>query len=500
MAFGRKAGWTQAYEYGCLAPLAGADEATREMRGKAALWNQLVELEEDYAADLAAIVGPHLPGPREWPSRQEALTEIRQALKQVRYGKLPEVEALEHEFYVATRDCKTASGLYWCNGEDVLEAFRKAHRLVWYPTRQQLAARLAAGAASSEVRRKRWRGEGSLFLRWQQGLPVSEVFGGQDTLLRIEPVDMAALISPIRSVRRKAARTTVQFRVRSEDRQPVWVELPLILHRPLPADGRVQSARLIREEIAGHERWKLVLSVRCQEPVPCERTGRVGLSFGWRQTPEGLRVAVWLDDSGRAGQLVLPHEYLAAMERVEALQGARDQRFVYMRDEVRAWLARQRNVPEWLALATRHIEMWRSPVRLRWLARLFREHGYQDADGLAERLESWDRQERWDAQEQRNLQDARLGWRREQYRLFAARLAARYGEVIVRDIDLARIAADTDGAYPAQRRQRQLAGVSTLKLAIASACRREGVRFKEESLSQKTSGLEEEDGLRAPAS
>ena len=131
-----------------------------------------------------------------------------------------------------------------------------------------------------ELRFQPWDGTGKVTVRYQQGLAV-EGAQGADRRLQFDPVDPLAWTSPRRSERRKLARSRVRIRVGSEGRQPVWLELPVILHRPLPGDGTVRSASVICEKVGSRERWRLLVTVA--RPERARREGpAVAVDLGWR--------------------------------------------------------------------------------------------------------------------------------------------------------------------------------------------------------------------------
>lgn len=79
-----------------------------------------------------------------------------------------------------------------------------------------------------------------------------------------------------------------------------------------------------------------------------------------------------------------------------------------------------------------------------------------------------------------NLSDQLYRRRRERYRVFAARLAKKYGTIFMEDFNLRSVAEtsarDGDAArYRLDRFQRSKAAVSVLRDAIKNACQREGV-------------------------
>jgi hypothetical protein len=87
----------------------------------------------------------------------------------------------------------------------------------------------------------------------------------------------------------------VRIRVAStpNSQLPVWFEIPVVIHRPLPQDGIIRSAALIRERLALSWRYRLILTVARANP-PARVSGErpsVAIDIGWRVTPVGLRVA-----------------------------------------------------------------------------------------------------------------------------------------------------------------------------------------------------------------
>lgn len=462
MPFGRKAGAIRAYEFGCLGPIQGESDAIEAMHGRVRLWNQLVELDHRYDELRKAIIAPHVTGTDEAEQRaQRKAAYKREDVK----ASLKELDKQEYE---EARALWLASGLYWCNHEEV--------KLAWQQARHKPGA----------LRFHAWlRERGKVTVRWQSGLPVADAF--VDNLqLRLAPVDEVAYISPIRAERRRAARSVVSIRVASEDRKPVWLTLPCVLHRQLPPDGVIRSASILRERIATYYRWKLVVLVEQGASKaamsPCPRNGAVGIDIGWRRLPSGLRVAYWHDDEGRNGEIRLPERWLVGMCQVENLRGIRDTAFNVVRTELAAWLKQQEQLPAWLREATEHISQWRAIGRLAGLCLRWREQRFEGDGTIFPQLEEWRRRDKHLYEYEGNLRDRLLRQRREQYRIFAAGLARQYSEVRLEEFDLRPIARVKDNGKgkelpEAARHYRQWAAVSTLRLAIENACKREGVNL-----------------------
>jgi hypothetical protein len=202
------------------------------------------------------------------------------------------------------RQAQTDSNLYWCNYDDVISAYEIARRRTLREGR--------------DLRFQPWDGTGKVTVRYQHGLAVEGVQAA-DRRLQFDPVDPLAWTSPRRSERRKLARSRIRIRVGSEGRQPLWLELPVIFHRPLPGDGTVRSASVICEKVGSRERWRLLVTVA--RPQRAMREGpAVAVDLGWRLLPDGLRVAYWEDERGDHGQLVLSPRGVMAVLETERLE------------------------------------------------------------------------------------------------------------------------------------------------------------------------------------
>lgn len=465
MPYGNTARHVRAFEFGCRAPVEGEAEAVDQMHRRVALWNRLVELDQQYAPRREALIAPHITAPED--DERERREQRRAAFK------LPEIQAalraLDKEEYEEARILWCDAGLYWCNHEEVKNTWLQARR------------------RPGTLRFHAWRAaRGKTTVRFQTGLPVAEAFSGNDTRLRLTPVDDAAAYdSPVRSERRRAARSALSIRVGSDGRAPIWFILPCVLHRQLPSDGLIRSASVLREVVATHVRYRLVLIVETPEPQPIERAPLgVGIDVGWRRLPEGLRVCAWHDDASRSGEVVLDNRWLNGMAQVDNLRSIRDRHFNAARDALVTWRGKAEGLPEWFREATATLSQWRSPARLAALALRWREACFAGDEGACEAAEAWRQQDKHLYEYESHLRDKLLKRRREQYRVFAARLARTYTHVMLEDFDLrnvARVKGDyaQGGDLPAgARHYRQLAAVSTLRLAIENACEREGVKLR----------------------
>ena len=309
--FGKKGEPCMVYEYGCSEPLNGNDSMFNEMFLRNRYWNTLVEIDRAFSAKVAELlVVPDDPTVSVKDEIKQYREEIKQRHKRGKTGKIgctdlqeqinrlknelsllyPELKEkrkrireankeklkiLDTERCDAIKQARKANGLYWGNYGDVEQSYKMARE------------RLKPG---QNLNFHRWNGDGKITVRYQYGLAVSDVFKCKDSRLQIEMVNKEAWLNPKRSIRRKHLQTKVRIRVRSDEKlKPVWVELPIYLHRPLPETSMIRSASIIRERIGRKFRYKLVITVTVPEEIPrvkWEKSGTIGIDIGWRLVPE----------------------------------------------------------------------------------------------------------------------------------------------------------------------------------------------------------------------
>lgn len=125
------------------------------------------------------------------------------------------------------------------------------------------------------------------------------------------------------------ARIRVGSGVDDDRRAPIWADLHVLMHRPLPA-GVVTGAWAQRRMVGGRAKWDLVLSVDVAEgaitkPTPAPSDKRVAIDIGWRRRDNGTRVAYWMDTDGNEAELVIPTEVENRKSKCADLRSIRDQ-------------------------------------------------------------------------------------------------------------------------------------------------------------------------------
>jgi hypothetical protein len=372
--FGRKSkGFVQMYEYGCRnEPIAGLDAALDQMERRVQLWNRFVGIEREIRRGARSLLIDE--------SEQQGIHELRTKIASFRTSILERrktngqnaiaigdlrklivasqnelvallaraklnrkqrfmrsrtaLNRLQEERAGQVKQAQRDSKLYWCNYDDVRHAYE--------------VARVRVMKEGTELREHPWNGSGRVSVRFQRGLPVRTAFTRRGLRLQIDPVSDEAWTSPVRSVRRKLSQRKVRIRVASTSEQrPVWFEIPVVIHRPLPADGTIRSAALIREHLGLNWRYRLIVTVACPNPpsrVSAERPS-VAVDLGWRLTPEGLRVAFWADTVRSHGELVIPLSDVSEFTKIGELWSVLDKHFAQIRGALLTWRGANR-VPE----------------------------------------------------------------------------------------------------------------------------------------------------------
>lgn len=261
---------------------------------------------------------------------------------------------------------------------------------------------------------------------------------------------------------------TLRLRQESEGREPVWVEWPMRIHRPLP-DGALVTwidvhCRTTPGDIGPREEWYATLRLRLPEQPRRNDGLAVAVDVGWRALADGsLRVGYWVGEDGRHDQLVLSPGLLAALTRADGIRAARDRLYEQLVRGLADWIDATPAPfrPAWLSDARRRMAdsrrvRWRSPRHMR---RLMRQWRSADVPAPAaprpapsevhERLCVWSRYDDHLAGYESGQRRKAQRRRQDHYRRFAAWLSERYDVVVLEDFDKRttnRTALTEDGA------------------------------------------------------
>lgn len=273
-------------------------------------------------------------------------------------------------------------------------------------------------------------------------------------------------------------RATLRMRIGSTDssgRDGIWAEWPMVLGRPLPADALVMAAAVRVRRVGTREEWYLTVSVRVPMERPrCERAGAVAINIGWRRVPTGIRVATWVGEDGGSGEIVVGSSVLERLRHADTIRSLRDELF----DIARPWAAAiiaGADAPEWLRHATTTLMSWKSQQRLAQLVHRWKTNRFPGDGAAYEALRAWARRDRhlwqYEAGERANA----LAHRKNEFRVAAKRLAARYTTLVHDGVDLSRMKRcpmlDADKDNPNARSNMQAAAPGELRTVTIHAFR-----------------------------
>ena len=496
------------HEYGCLTPIAGEEAALEQMRRRIEFWNALVSIEQEHIArtrevlsvagvdDRIASLGAEIS---DLHSRMKAgrtaqsasaaadrrdlrsrIDELRIALKaaileskRLRPKLVEERRAALSELDIqrkqAVKAARASAHLYWCNADEVIALYEDA--------------RIRSMKKGTTVGFRAWRGSGTVSVKYQRGLLPSAL--GSDTRFQIDPVDPRAWSDPSRSVRRRLARTVARIRVGStEKRHPVWLELPVILHRPLPQDALIRAVRVKRFRIGYQFHYKVMITVRLPDAIPPSgrtRSEAAGIWIDCHEMSEGIRVGYWAAADGEHGEVLLPAAVVSEFEKLGDLQGILDRNWNETRAALVSWLG-SAAVPDWLRNTAGDLVEWMDYYRPLHLADAWSEHRFAGDEQIFARLVEWKRKHLHLHSWASHLRDQVQKRRREHYRLLAAQLAKNYDRIYINAVASAP-ATERDepdlgvrGVGTREAHIRTIAAPSILRRTVLQTSEREAVK------------------------
>lgn len=219
--------------------------------------------------------------------------------------------------------------------------------------------------------KERFIGEGRLGVQVHR-LPVADLLAGRNGQIALRMSDR--LPNGAKAAQRYG---TLRMRVTTDGQ---YAEFPVKLHRPLPQDGFITQIWIRAERQGPRTLYSLqcvVESPQWAKPGPVEGAGTIAIDTGWRVMDGGIRVAYWMDDHGRHGQLLVPEGVRKAIDYADVLRGRADDHFNAACAELRAWMvANPGHVPAWMQAATATMPYWRAHGNLiRVARRLGADHG-----------------------------------------------------------------------------------------------------------------------------
>lgn len=333
-------------------------------------------------------------------------------------------------------------------------------------------SRLTIKKKGDAPRFKRFTGEGRVGMQIQKGLSIEGAFGCRDQRLRIKRLEdfelrnsdgkvlytartyyvclykfwtlypnleLAESGCTISSVISKD-KCLVSIRINSDSKsKPIWADLPMIYHRPIPEDCLIKWIWIERKKVGTHWKWKVNFSVSKQTWERADKTGSgyIGIDVNWRRLDTGVRVAYGVGNDGRRWELVIPNERIERFQKVEDLISIRDKNFNAAKHSFGVWLKNSKGIPEWLKEKTKNVALWRSTAKLASVVFAWRKDRFAGDEGAYEALEKWRQQDKhlydWQAFQTRN----NILWRKDTFRKFVCKLRRHYEYVKIENLNVA---------------------------------------------------------------
>lgn len=488
-------------------------------------------LQDALEAQKAAKVAQRTRAPK-GPTNQEvkdaraaartARQERRDAISRARTDAKPHIAELYATEKAAVKDLYrqrcTEGTLFWATFNTIVDRHKESVKRV--------AAARGQGRPAT-LRFKRWDSTGRIAVQLQRGksaparTPATIADGERSpwrNVLTLPWMDPDEWDRMSRAQQRHAGRVTARVRCGAthDDRggkTPVWVDVPIQMHRMLPADADITNAELVISRTGPTTKAHLCVTARVPDPEPVTTGPTVAVHLGWHHADAGTVVATWAadrrldvdplvrdvltcDPGQRTGTITVPDTVLDRITAGDKIRARRDLDLDGLRAEIVEWLTAhgpldhptrtdEDGKPEQVTAA--RVAQWRSPARFAALAIAWRDHPPAGAGELAERLESWRRADKraWDTSEHARVKATRH--RDDRYKRAAADLAAIAGRVVVDDTsvaDLARADRDVDqmgttglpgSILDEASARRAHTAPGALRASIVAAATREGV-------------------------
>lgn len=437
-------------------------------------------------------------------ARREAKTAQR-AAKDAAYPQVkPAMVAARDERKAAQKALYRAhvdAGLYWAS----FNAVRDHHE-----TAVKRVAALRKQGRPADLRFHRWTGEGTIAVQLQRAADkpprtigvLSDDRSPWRNVARIEGYPDAPDRLERRDWRRIARQGQVHltFRLGSGEHAQT-VTIPVAVDRPVPPDADIVGLQVTRRLVGGKERASVAVTMRVADTPQVTSGRRVAMHLGWRTMGDGsIRVAVvrgaapppaHLVDAGVVrdhrdwAEVRVPASWVDLDQRHAAVASRRDQAHHVALAGLCDWLATRPEPPEVPGrggdpepLLAHHVRQWRSPSRLAWLTRLWRDTPPDDADDLVVRLEAWCRQDHHLWQWHAHGSDGLAGRRLDAWRKVARWVADGAAVVTVDEWDVPPLVRTPDIADDASHAERIAAesGRRSARLAAPGMLRAQAVR------------------------
>lgn len=317
MTTDKETGSTKVYKYGALS---AGDDVCEQMRLGHAYYNQLVEAENERR--MQRWGGPHAPAPpHETPKDKDscACQECKD-----HWGVISTaVYAAPGLDIGVLRRAAAKGGLFWGTYNRVEEAFGAAREKT---------------IAAKKIKFRPWRKNNQIAVQIQKSTKpensyrvvlAPEAAGRIEHNLLADTRDRGTKKRRHDTLsRRTGQRRTLQIRIGSIGRQPIWSDpIPFVMHRPLK--GKVVRVFVCRQHVADREVWSVQFVCREVQPGHSDSRPRgvVAIDVGWRKIPSGeTRIAFARSGRGAECSFNLPISWGKLTEKADDIRSIRDNR------------------------------------------------------------------------------------------------------------------------------------------------------------------------------
>lgn len=395
----------------------------RLVTAKAKAFKAVKELQEPYwQAAEAEVVDPDLkPATRKQRVRQLAVKAMEDA----------GVDAGQAAYERDTKAARAESGLYWGTYlvvEDACKDFGQGKPPFY----------------------KRWDGHATIGVQIQGGLSVADALSCRNSQLQIN-IPHEDLLYDRGELHGSESLSTVSMRIGSDGRSPIFAEVPVRFHRPLPHNGSIRFAYLHAGLSPHGETWSLRLTINePDEPSDSETQSdsTVALHFGWRQMEnDDLRTCVWVGSDGRSGEVVLDAALRDQDKHLADVKALRDLCRDEFAPELVEWLKDNRAIlPEWLIERTKTIDKWRAQRSFHELCLAWRDSRFPGDTQIFAQFDRWRKTDKHRWQHETRLRERIIGYRTDLYRKALVNLRRNYSSAVIANVQWNKLAkrAKTD--------------------------------------------------------
>lgn len=282
------------------------------------------------------------------------------------------------------------------------------------------------------------------------------------------------------------------------NRTPIWAAFHVLLHRDIPADAQIKWVKIQRRMYGDRARYQVQFTaVTAHATATAAPAAACGIDIGWRQTPNGVRVAVAVGSDGHRSELVVDPITYGLKDKAAGLQQLRDKKKNAVQDMLntmrklapgeRAQIKIEMDVDDvrtvrlqglseksWLRAELEHVHVWHKTGRyVRLAARWVKESRPENKSALSI-VQQWLQKEHhlwlWQAFTLRKMQNVIST----QYMMWAVEVAKRYTKIGFRDFDIKRTREADSRVSEHAARVTQAVAPGRLKLSLKQAATKFG--------------------------